>query len=205
VSQSFRNFLLRNRPFLVFPAVLAVTLWAAGLGTSLSWARAAGLFAGGLFFWTLLEWVLHRAMHVKVKAQTVTRFQDEAHLVHHREPHDVEHSVVSLRGSVPLALLFFAGAWLAFREIPAALLVHAGILSGYLFYEFVHVAAHAKWRLPIINALTRYHNRHHFESWNRTFGVTSPLWDWVFGTLPNRRERALRAGSTPSRAGAGQK
>jgi len=39
---------------------------------------------------------------------------------------------------------------------------------------------------PAGRYLGRYHQRHHDDDWTRTFGVTSPLWDWVFGTLPRR-------------------
>ena len=193
-------FLLRARPFLAFvPWVTSVFLWSAASGT-IPLVTAAFLVLAGLFGWTLIEWVLHRAMHLHVRWAAVSRFQDQAHLRHHREPHDVEHSVVMLRASIPLSVVFFGLALLLVRELDAALLFHAGLLVGYLAYEFVHLATHAKWRLPGLGFLARYHNLHHFRGWNRTFGVTTPLWDWVFGTLPVIRAAAVQAFEEDPRA-----
>jgi sterol desaturase/sphingolipid hydroxylase (fatty acid hydroxylase superfamily) len=186
---SMTAFLLRSRPFLVFvPWLAAVYSWMA-LGGFVNWPAAVLLVVGGLFAWTLVEWVFHRAMHVQVGWPALARFQDLAHMRHHREPHDVEHSVVRLTGSIPLALFFLGASLLVFRELPAALLFHSGLLLGYLAYEFIHLATHAKWRIPGTAYLTRYHHRHHVEGWGRTFGVTSPLWDWIFGTLPGRSRK----------------
>jgi hypothetical protein len=185
--------LLRARPFLVFvPWVIAAVVWSVADG-ALTWSAAALLVLAGLFAWTLVEWVFHRAMHLRVRSTAISRFQDQAHLRHHREPHDVEHSVVMLRASIPLAIAFFGLALLPLRELAPALMVHAGLLLGYLAYELVHLATHAKWRIPGLGYLPRYHNLHHFKGWNRTFRVTTPLWDWVFCTLPvNVPERQRR-------------
>jgi sterol desaturase/sphingolipid hydroxylase (fatty acid hydroxylase superfamily) len=188
------------RPFLVFgPWLLGLGIWA-GQQISLTWTQILLLPVGGLLVWTLVEWVFHRGMHLPVRSEVLSRMQSEAHIRHHREPHDVENSVVSVRGSIPLALVFFGLFYLAWRDVASALLFHAGFTLGYLAYEFVHLATHARWRVPGISFLVQYHNRHHYQSWQRTFGVTSPLWDWVFGSLPkleNERERKGR-GKEPS-------
>ena len=38
-----------------------------------------------------------------------------------------------------------------------------------------------------MRSLMKYHALHHYQDDHRTFGVTSPLWDWAFGTLPGAR------------------
>jgi 4-hydroxysphinganine ceramide fatty acyl 2-hydroxylase len=183
---SITDFLLRARPYLVFVPWLALLFtWAILTGQVGRWLPAMLLIGSGVLAWTLIEWAFHRAMHFPVRSPALARFQDQAHIRHHREPHDVEHSVVNLSGSIPLALLFFGVCFLIFRDLQTALLFHSGLLVGYLAYEFVHLATHAKWRFPGLNYLTRYHSRHHLEGWNRTYGVTSPLWDWIFRTAPN--------------------
>jgi sterol desaturase/sphingolipid hydroxylase (fatty acid hydroxylase superfamily) len=182
-ANAFQNRLLRSRPFLVFPPViLAIVAWLATHG-QLGWNSAA-LIAAGLAFWTLLEWVLHRLMHVRPLTAGMARFQYMAHLRHHDEPQDLEHSVVRLRGSIPLALFFFGLACLILQSRPSALAFQAGLMTGYVFYEAVHLASHAR-RPPFgMRYLMKYHALHHYQDDHRTFGVTSPLWDWAFGTLP---------------------
>jgi len=172
---------LCTRPFWVhLPLVVFMLAWAGPRG---GLALAAGLFLLGLFAWTLVEWVLHALMHVPTRSRTFRAVQ-EVHLRHHREPADVPRSVIMLRGSIPLSLLFFGLALALFRSLVPAVLFHAGLTTGYLFYEFVHLATHARRPIPGLTALERYHALHHSRHWNRNFGVTSPLWDYAFGKGP---------------------
>lgn len=176
---------LCTRPFWVYlPVLVLLLVWAgpqAGTGATL------GLVLLGLLAWTLVEWVLHWSMHVPTRSRLFRQFQESAHLRHHREPDDLARSVVTLRGSVPLAVLFGALSLSAFRTAVPAAAFFAGLLLGYCFYEFVHLATHARRRIPGLAWLEQYHAQHHARHWNRTFGVTCPLWDFVFGTLPRRR------------------
>lgn len=178
---------LCTRPFWVYPPVVALlSAWA---GPRAGWASAAGWFAAGLVAWTLVEYGLHRLMHVRTPWRRFRNFQEFAHLRHHREPDDLPRSLVTLRGSIPLSLLFFGLALLVFRSLVPAVLFHAGLTAGYVFYEFVHFATHARWRIPGLDWLQRYHALHHARQWNRTFGVTCPVWDYVFGTAPRASPR----------------
>lgn len=51
-------------------------------------------------------------------------------------------------------------------------------------YDLLHYYFHfgPDTSIPILNALKKNHMKHHFRDSNRGFGVTTTLWDWVFGT-----------------------
>jgi sterol desaturase/sphingolipid hydroxylase (fatty acid hydroxylase superfamily) len=90
--------------------------------------------------------------------------------------------------SVPLALVFYG-----LSRLIAGLLGHlvwgasffAGLVTGYVCYDMLHYAMH-HFRLtsPVLAFLRRHHMQHHAVSWDKRFGVSSPLWDHVFGTEP---------------------
>jgi dihydroceramide fatty acyl 2-hydroxylase len=39
-------------------------------------------------------------------------------------------------------------------------------------------------RHPVLHFLKVYHLQHHYGAEGKRFGVSSPLWDKVFGTFP---------------------
>jgi sterol desaturase/sphingolipid hydroxylase (fatty acid hydroxylase superfamily) len=62
--------------------------------------------------------------------------------------------------------------------------VFAGFVAGYLVYDTTHYLTHHS---AGGTALGRYqkkrHFRHHYSDSTRNFGVSSPLWDLVLGTV----------------------
>ncbi|KAG4066189.1 hypothetical protein HA402_014489 [Bradysia odoriphaga] len=62
-------------------------------------------------------------------------------------------------------------------------IVLAGGLIGYLCYDMIHYYIH--YGSPTFNymyMLKRYHYQHHFVHHDAGFGISSPIWDAVFGT-----------------------
>jgi 4-hydroxysphinganine ceramide fatty acyl 2-hydroxylase len=59
-----------------------------------------------------------------------------------------------------------------------------GLHSFLIMYDILHYYFHfgPEMQLPIISKLKKNHMKHHFRDSNRGFGVTTTLWDWVFGT-----------------------
>ena len=59
----------------------------------------------------------------------------------------------------------------------------AGLTVGYLAYDMIHYATHhLPMRWGVCRYLKRYHLKHHYKTPNQRFGVSSPLWDIVYGT-----------------------
>ena len=59
-----------------------------------------------------------------------------------------------------------------------------GFILGYLLYGSVHYAIHA-WKPPFkwMKPLWRNHHLHHYKHGDLGFGVSSTVWDHVFGTM----------------------
>ena len=92
--------------------------------------------------------------------------------------------------SIPLALLFYGAFYLvasaALRAPHWAAPMFAGFVTGYVIYDLTHYATH---QLPMGGRygkfLKKYHALHHFKTPDQRFGVSSPVWDWVFRTCPD--------------------
>jgi sterol desaturase/sphingolipid hydroxylase (fatty acid hydroxylase superfamily) len=163
--------------FLLFPPlVLVATLLAFRSLTPPQSAIWAIVYGAGLVGWTLIEYLLHRVLfhHAPILSQI--------HKRHHHSPMDLIGTPAwasALIGLMAVAIPSWAA--LGFDSGTA---VTAGLVTGYLWYVFVHYATH-HWRLRrgsyLYQARLR-HARHHHFSHSVNFGVTTSVWDHVFGT-----------------------
>lgn len=139
----------------------------------------------GLLVWTLVEYLLHRFLfHMKTSSFWGNTLHYLTHGYHHKYPMDVSRLVFPPAGTViicvPLWLL--ASLLLPYKAVPA---VFGGSLLGFVMYDMIHYYLHHGNSLnEITRKLKKYHLNHHYKGGNSSFGVTSALWDWVFGTLP---------------------
>jgi len=186
----FLDFFSRIHP--VVPALIyvpiIVALIAAGAGDGQSALELLGLFAAGVFIWTLSEYWLHRLVfHWDPDNEIGHRLHFIIHGVHHDHPNDKMRLVMPPGASIPLALLFFALFYLIFGT-PTAYPLFAGFLAGYLVYDYTHYYLHhAVPKTALGKRLREQHMRHHFQDHRYGYGVSSPLWDAVFRTLPRTR------------------
>jgi sterol desaturase/sphingolipid hydroxylase (fatty acid hydroxylase superfamily) len=184
----------------IHPAVIVV-IWAPVIVYFLAGAIAtpaagasllyipAGLLAG-LFLWTFAEYTLHRfVFHYRARGQWQERIIFLFHGIHHVQPHCKTRLVMPPVVSIPLALVFYGALHLIVGVALGAphwvAPMFAGLLIGYLIYDLTHYATH---HLPMngryLKFLKKYHMLHHFKTPDQRYGVSSPLWDWVFGTYP---------------------
>jgi len=167
-------------------AALAFLLWNLFAESTPAWAWIV-LPASGLLFWSLLEYVLHSQFFHDPPPRY--HWLSRSHTEHHDAPDNPNHIVVRLAFSLPVAVVLFAVVSLALWSVRLAALVQVGMIAGYLSYEVIHYSIHM---VPVVRRLLRplasHHLHHHYADPTRCYGVTSPLWDWVFRT--DRRRRA---------------
>jgi len=173
-------------PAIIFVPVIGLCL-ALGLDRGYGALNSFGLFATGLLVWTLTEYWLHRLVfHWEPDHPLGSRIHFIMHGVHHDHPNDRLRLVMPPAVSIPLAALFL-GAFVLIFGTPAGFPAFAGFIAGYLTYDYTHY--HLHHHVPRSNAgkrLREQHMRHHFQDHRYGYGVSSPLWDLVFGTLPGR-------------------
>ena len=83
--------------------------------------------------------------------------------------------------SVPLAFLFYGMFLLIFWRFASG--VFAGLVFGYVCYDMLHYATHHfPMKRGIFLWLKQYHLRYHYKDDHVGYGISSPLWDYVFRT-----------------------
>ena len=192
----FLDFFTRVHPIvpaLIYVPVVGVCVWL-GLDDGLSAGTTALLVLAGLVIWTPTEYWLHRLVfHWQPKFKGGNRLHFMIHGVHHDHPNDALRLVMPPGASMPLAFLFF-GLFAMIFGLPHALPLFAGFIVGYLAYDYTHYHVHHHTpRTKFGKQIREQHMRHHFQDHHYGFGVSSPLWDAVFRTLPRRRRVEKRA------------
>lgn len=136
--------------------------------------------SAGVFSWTLLEYLLHRfAFHHRRSRPWLRR----EHMQHHATPDYFAPTVKKIAAAVPviggLALLFAP-----ILGLPLGATYACGVGLGWFLYELLHRRLHVAGPRNGYGAWARRHHlHHHFVNAKMNHGVTTDLWDRVFGTL----------------------
>jgi sterol desaturase/sphingolipid hydroxylase (fatty acid hydroxylase superfamily) len=135
--------------------------------------------------WGLLEYVLHRfVFHYDARSAFGKKVVYAAHLSHHDDPRATDRIFSSLIISAPVAAAYLLLGWIATGSWRAASFLFAGLVLGYFYYELLHFRVHhRRARLRLFRYLRKYHLLHHYRTPELRFGVSSPLFDIVFGTF----------------------
>ncbi|MCX6028334.1 MAG: sterol desaturase family protein [Chloroflexi bacterium] len=144
----------------------------------------------GIFIWSFTEYTLHRFLfHYEPKTAAQEKVFFLFHGVHHAQPQLKTRLVMPPVLSVPLAFVFYGLYTLVVDRLLG--LPHwiaplfAGFILGYLIYDLAHYATHHfPMRSGYLKYIKRYHMMHHYKTPNARFGVSSPVWDYVFRTMP---------------------
>ena len=167
-------------PAIVYGPVLTYFGWT-GFQQNNWWQTLLAICAG-LLIWSLTEYFFHRVIfHHEVKSSLGKRIHFLAHGVHHAYPQDRTRLLLPPALSLPAIFAFYLLFLAAVPNLAAALFT--GFVLGYLLYDYIHYATHhVNLPGPIGRRLKQNHLRHHYADEEKSFGVTSPLWDYVFGT-----------------------
>jgi hypothetical protein len=151
-------------------------------------------FAAGALSWSLAEYSLHRFWgHAPrppkdgAKRRALDGDFGSEHQAHHTDTRYFSPTKDKLRvAAVALPVIAAAASLLAGPR--RGLAFAAGFGAAYAGYEILHrrIHTHAP-RGPYSRWALRHHLHHHFTSPREYHGVTSPLWDVVFGTHGERQ------------------
>lgn len=134
----------------------------------------------GALTWTLLEYVIHRWLGHDARFRP-NPFAKE-HVRHHSQgdyfapTFKKALAALAVLGLVGVPAVLLAG-------LPLGLGYTFGLVGFYLAYEILHRREHTHRGVgPYGRWARRHHFWHHFGNSAKNHGVTSPLWDLVFGT-----------------------
>lgn len=151
------------------------------------WGSAApltglGLMAGGLLFWTLFEYAMHRYLfHLKVDQPVAKWLVFLIHGNHHDNPGDPLRDLMPLSVSLTVSALMWTSCVLLVGA--QGTWVFLGWVAGYVFYDSVHYACHhSEMRSKFGSALKRHHMRHHHVDDTGNYAITAIFWDRVLGS-----------------------
>lgn len=146
------------------------------------------LFVGGVLAFSLTEYLVHRYLYHFPKIGRMKNWAFVVHQFHHDHPNDARRLALPLPLALVLAAIFYGLFWLSMGK--QAPFFFAGFLLGYAGYLLAHYLIHT---LGPSNKLMRYlwmhHSIHHFKDDQKAYGVSSPLWDFVFRSMPAKSLR----------------
>jgi sterol desaturase/sphingolipid hydroxylase (fatty acid hydroxylase superfamily) len=163
--------------FLLFPPLIFIAiLFAFHRSSPLRPIEWLFVFAFGIIAWTLVEYLLHRLLFHHAPILSII------HERHHAAPQELIGTPAWASALVGLFVVA-CPAW-AIVGLYFGTAVMAGLVTGYLGYVLVHYASHhwQPYRGSYLYQARLRHARHHHLSHAGNFGVTTSLWDHIFGT-----------------------
>lgn len=190
-QNQYLEYLTKTHPLVIwgmYIPIIGYFLFVGYTQKDLDLGTIAIAFLAGMFFWTFFEYAMHRfAFHFVSENPRTRQIVYVMHGNHHEYPRDKERLFMPPVPSLILASIIFAGQYGLADALGIVEYVFAffpGFMLGYLLYGTMHYAIHAwnppyKWMKP----LWRNHHLHHYKNEQQGFGVSSTLWDRVFGTM----------------------
>lgn len=171
-------------PLLMWGPVVAYLLYLSLIKYEISILGYSILFFIALLVWTLTEYLLHKyVFHFPAKSKIGKKFIFLFHGIHHDAPQDATRLVMP---PVPAVLIMSMIFGLFSLIVPQGYLeaFMAFFVVGYLCYDYIHYATHHfKMTSKVGRYLRNFHLKHHYSHLPEKYGVSNPLWDYVFNTV----------------------
>lgn len=174
-------------PIIIFILYSAGLLYWSITNTSLKSGITTLLFFAGWIVFTWVEYNAHRyVFHLSTYTKLRAKIQYTIHGVHHEFPKDKDRLAMPPLVSVLVSTILLLLLRVVMGDFVFAFL--PGFLTGYACYLGVHYMLHA-YQPPknILKSLWVNHGIHHYKNGEIVFGVSSPLWDYIYGTIKQKR------------------
>ena len=194
-AQLFRNeyleMLTKTHPLVIWGIYLPLIgffLYYSSARLDYSMVRIILVLLSGVLFWTFFEYIMHRFIfHWVAENERARKIVYVMHGNHHEFPRDKERLFMPPVPSIIIASIIFFLVNLVIGG--NVFMFFPGFVLGYLLYGSMHFAIHAwnppyKWMKP----LWRNHHLHHYKDDHKGFGVSTTIWDRVFGTMFDLRK-----------------
>lgn len=138
-----------------------------------------GMCVAGVFSWTFLEYAIHNWLGHLGKGKN--EFSRE-HLRHHAEGDYFAPTLKKLKVAGVITAFLTPVMMFALGYYGGGAFVF-GLMSMYTAYEVIHRRCHTHPPRGWYSRWARKHHfYHHFKRPHHNHGVTTPIWDFVFGT-----------------------
>lgn len=145
----------------------------------------------GVLSWSLAEYLMHRFLYHNISdARYDSGFQYMFHGVHHKFPTDENRLVLPPLPSLIISFILFCLFY--FIMGPYAFVFASGFLISYIAYMNIHYIVHKYPAPKKFHFWWTHHSIHHYQQHDRAFGVSSSLWDWIFGTMPSKGRKTVK-------------
>lgn len=172
-------------PIVIFFVYAIGLLWYTAVKTDLTFLTVAFVFLAGTLGFTFMEYVVHRWVYHPPHgaSEEYKEMTYNMHGFHHDYPKDKKRLAMP-----PILAIIIATSLLFLFELVLgqySFSYLAGFVVGYAMYLVVHYTVHM-YPPPknFLKALWVNHALHHYSEDDILFGVSQPLWDYVFRTMP---------------------
>jgi len=185
-QNDFLEMLTKTHPLVIWGMYLPVIcymLYYSHASLQFTILHVALTFISGMLFWTFFEYLAHRFIfHWISESPRIQKFAYTLHGNHHHYPRDRQRLFMPPIPSIIISSALFGLMYLISGSY--AFMFFPGFILGYLMYGSMHYAIHA-WNPPFkwMKPLWRNHHLHHYKDEQHGFGVSTTIWDRVFGTM----------------------